>query len=100
MSGGIKDPDSVFLSPDDFAMREGERMCPRCGCCSVGVASYDQEGRASENPGAHESGLAVALAYWPCKESTLTSGRVCGVPDGPHAGESRTVKHGDERIHA
>jgi hypothetical protein len=47
MSGGIKDPDSVFLSPDDFAMREGERMCPRCGCCSVGVASYDPTDRAS-----------------------------------------------------
>jgi len=37
----MKSPDSLFLAPDDFPIREGQRMCPRCQDCTVGVAPYE-----------------------------------------------------------
>lgn len=41
MNDDMQTPDSVFLAPSDFQVgEEGKRMCPRCKCCSVGVASY------------------------------------------------------------
>jgi hypothetical protein len=30
-----------YLVGDEFPIVDGERMCPRCMCCSVGVGSYD-----------------------------------------------------------
>lgn len=41
MNDDIGELDSVFLAPGDFPMLEGQRMCPRCKCCSVGVAPYN-----------------------------------------------------------
>lgn len=38
----MENADSIFLGAEDFAIDlTGERMCPRCMCCSVGVGSYD-----------------------------------------------------------
>jgi hypothetical protein len=41
MNNDMESADSLFLAPDDFPMPGGERMCPRCQCCTVGVAPYE-----------------------------------------------------------
>jgi hypothetical protein len=33
-------PDEPYVDADDFPRDQGDRMCPRCGCCSVGVGRY------------------------------------------------------------
>lgn len=40
MNNDIESADSLFLAPDDFPMLGPDRVCPRCQCCTVGVAPY------------------------------------------------------------
>lgn len=41
MNHEMESADSLFLAPDDFPTLEGQRMCPRCTCCAVGVGQYE-----------------------------------------------------------
>ena len=37
----VAETDDRYLAGDEFPVMDGERMCPRCMCCSVRVGSYD-----------------------------------------------------------
>jgi hypothetical protein len=38
----VAETDDRYLAGDEFPVMDGERMCPRCRCCSVVVGSYHQ----------------------------------------------------------
>jgi len=37
----MTESEESYLTGEEFPIVDGERMCPRCMCCSVGVGSYD-----------------------------------------------------------
>jgi hypothetical protein len=36
----MEESDEPYVDADDFPREQGDRMCPRCGCCAVGVGHY------------------------------------------------------------
>src|SRR5712692_2630428 len=37
----MTESEESYLTGEEFPILDGERMCPRCMCCSAGVGGYD-----------------------------------------------------------
>jgi hypothetical protein len=62
--------DSVFFGLNDFEVdpNDGRRLCPRCGCCEVGVSAYSPPMSGEKSIGRMR---ILSMRYMPTAESLL-----------------------------
>lgn len=91
--------ESVYIGADEFPIENGDRMCPRCMCCSVGVGDSSRHVNVPQiGMDNKRSGVRILSVQFVPSASSLRREPSVDVPDVKEAwycrgGCDRSGKH-------